>query len=213
MENENRKELTPDQELDAPIGAEEMGDQDPLSLLLWEGEDGGAEQPPQGVEQPPQGAEQPPQGAEQLPEAVAPPQATALEALAEEATALQAIYPAFDLAGMMEDEGFRGLVSGEVKPTLRQVYEMMRPQVLVEAQVQTKVSESLAAVVDAAVSEAVAMAEKNLCNHIQARGMRPRESGSNAASGVRTHPAVHRLTREDRAKLAQMAQRGENVRL
>ncbi len=134
-------------------------------------------------------------------------------ALAEEATALQEVYPDFDLSQMMEDETFRALLSGEVRPTLRQVYEMLSPRVLVDTQVQAEVEARLSAAVETAVAEAVAMAEKNLLSHIRARGMRPHESGSNAASGVRTHPAVHRLTREDRAKLAVMAQRGENVRL
>lgn len=135
------------------------------------------------------------------------------EMLAREATALQEIYPSFELTSMMENETFRALLSGEVRPTLRQVYEMLCPEALTEARVQARVQETVSAAVETAVVEAVARAEENLLRHIQARGMRPRENGSNAASGVRTHPAVHRLTREDRAKLAQMAQRGENVQL
>lgn len=135
------------------------------------------------------------------------------ETLAAEATALREIYPGFELNAMMEDPAFRALAVGEVKPTLRQVYEMLCPDVVMETRVQARVQETVSAAVESAVAEAVARAESNLLRHIQTRGMRPRENGSNAATGVRTHPAVHRLTREDRAKLAMMAQRGENVQL
>ena len=133
--------------------------------------------------------------------------------LASEVQALQEIYPTFDMAKFMADDVFRGLVTGEVKPTLRQVYEMLNPEVLVEEKIQAGVEESLAMAVDAAVTEAVERAEKNLLSHIKARGMRPPENGRNASLGVRTHPAVHRLTKDDRAKLALMAQRGETVQL
>ena len=143
----------------------------------------------------------------------AAPEVDQVSELAAEVAALQEIYPQLEVSRMMEDPTLKALVSGEIKPTLRQAFEMLCPQVLVEAQVQARVGECLSAAVETAVSEAVAMAEKNLLSHIQARGMRPCESGTNAASGVRTHPAVHRLTREDRARLAQMAQLGENVRL
>ena len=131
---------------------------------------------------------------------------------AEEVKALQSIYPDFDMAQFEENQLFHALLKGEVRPTLKQVYEMLCPQVLtaqVEAEVQNRVTQAL----EHAVAEAVERAEKNLLSHIQARGMRPQENGKNASSGVRTHPAVHRLTREDRAKLAKMAQQGETVRL
>ena len=135
------------------------------------------------------------------------------EAYAEEVQALQEIYPTVDMTSLMANEAFRSLLTGEVKPTLRQVYEMLNPTVLVETQVQTKVEEVLAQALEAAVAEAVERTEKNLLAHIQARGMRPPENGRNASLGVRTHPAVHRLTKHDRAKLALMAQQGETVHL
>lgn len=133
--------------------------------------------------------------------------------LIREAEELQETYPSFALDRMMDDATFAGLVTGEIRPTLRQVYEMLCPQALIEASVQARVQETVSAAVESAVNQAVAKAEENLLRHIQTRGMRPRENGSHASTGVRMHPAVHRLTREDRAKLAQMAQRGENVQL
>lgn len=135
------------------------------------------------------------------------------EELEAAASQLQAIYPDFDLSQMMADETFRGLVCGESTPTLRQVYEMLHPTLLVREQIETGVNEAISAAVEVAVARAVEQTEQNLLRHIKTRGMRPSENGKNASLGVRTHPAVHRLTRDERAKLAMMAQQGENIRL
>ncbi len=135
------------------------------------------------------------------------------ESRESEVVALKEIYPDFDMAQFEDDAQFQGLLRGEVRPTLQQVYEMCCPQVLIQREVAAEVEAKVNQAVEMAVAEAVERAEKNLLSHIQARGMRPQENGKNASGGVRTHPAVHRLTREDRAKLAQMAQQGETVRL
>ena len=141
-------------------------------------------------------------------------QPSAMELMAQE---LKAIYPDFDPDQLMQDPTVRGLISGEVTPTLRQVFEMLHPEVLVADQVKAQVEATVAQAVESAVAEAVERAvesaEQNLLSHIKARGMRPPENGRNASVGVRTHPAVHRLTRDDRAKLAQMAQLGQNIQL
>ncbi len=83
--------------------------------------------------------------------------------------------------------------------------------------VLTAVSEAVSAAVSTAVSEAVAAAvaesEERLLTHIRARGQRPAENGTSASVGVRMHPAVERLTRRERAILAERAGRGETVRL
>lgn len=58
-----------------------------------------------------------------------------------------------------------------------------------------------------------AKAEEDLLGHIRAFGLRPHENGVHGAAGVRMHPAVDRLTRKDRAALAERAAHGEVVRL
>ena len=118
-----------------------------------------------------------------------------------EARALREDYPAFDMEREMQDRTFRDLVSGAVRPTLRQAYELCHR------------AELTAAAVDTAVTAAVRQAEEDLLAHIRARGQRPAENGTTSAGAVQTHPSVDRLTRSDRADLARRAERGEHVRL
>ena len=138
------------------------------------------------------------------------------ELRAEEA-ALRQIYPDFDLETQMNDPVFEGLVRGDVRPTLKQIYELCRHEDMVrervEAAVQTAVAEAVEQAVAAAVERTVAETEQRMLSHIRARGQRPAESGLNAALGVRAHPAVGRLTKDDRERLARRASRGETIRL
>ncbi len=137
--------------------------------------------------------------------------------LRAEATALRQIYPDFDLKAQMSDPVFGGLVRGDVRPTLKQIYELCHHEDMVRERVEVAVAAAVAEAVDQAVSEAVdktvTETEKRMLSHIRARGQRPSESGLNAALGVRSHPAVSRLTKADREKLARRASRGETVRL
>ena len=88
-----------------------------------------------------------------------------------------------------------------------------------ESAVARAVSEALAAEREAArkneeaVAEAIRLTEERLIGHIRARGTRPPENGMASGVGVRMHPAVDRLTRRDRERLARMAAEGETVRL
>ena len=117
-----------------------------------------------------------------------------------EAEALRAVYPAFDLAVEMSHPVMGAILRGEVKPTLRQLYEAVH-------------WESIAAErTEAAVAVAVRESEERLLGHIRARGQRPSENGISAAAGVRMHPAVGRLTRRERAPLARRAECGEHIR-
>lgn len=134
-----------------------------------------------------------------------------------EIAALRLLYPAFDPTVHMKEPLFAGLVSGELRPTLRQVYELCHGEEILNAQVEKQVAERVTAAVELAVNEAVERTvtetEQRLLSHIRARGQRPQESGLHAAQGVRTHPAVGRLTKADREKLARRASRGETIRL
>ncbi len=160
----------------------------------------------------------------------------------EEAEALRRIYPSFDAEREMQDPMFRALALGEVRPTLRQVYELCHAAELsgaadepsappaeepaqtdaaVHAPATAAASEAGAAAIETAVAAAVASsvaaavaeAEERLLAHIRARGYRPPENGLSASGGVRMHPAVDRLTRSDRERLAERASRGECITL
>lgn len=134
-----------------------------------------------------------------------------------EAEGLSAIYPAFDADEALSHPELGALLRGEATPDLRRLYEITHLDEIVEARVQGRigdaVAEALASAVPAAVSAAVAESEERLLAHIRARGQRPDENGTSAASGIRMHLAVDRLTRRERAMLAERAERGETVRL
>ena len=140
---------------------------------------------------------------------------------AEEADALREIYPAFDLEEAMAHPVLGRLLRGEGQPTLRQLYEAVHWESIAEARaveaaertVALEMERAVAAAVTAAVAEAVRESEARLLENIRARGQRPTENGTNAAVGVRMHPAVERLTRRERAMLAKRAERGEHIQL
>ena len=135
--------------------------------------------------------------------------------LLEEAEGVRAVYPDFDLAAALGDPVLGGLLRGEVKPTLRQLYEATHLDVItagrVASEVQTKVAEAVSEAVASAVAEAVRDTEERLLSHIRARGQRPSEVGTGGAAGIRMHPAVNRLTRKERAMLAKRAENGETI--
>ncbi len=135
--------------------------------------------------------------------------------LLREVEDLRQIYPEFDLEDQMQDPLFRGLLKGEISLNLRQVYELCHGGEIAKQKMEAAVAEAVKDAVDRAVSDAVVKAvsetEARVLSGIRARGQRPRESGLHAAQGVRTHPAVGRLTKADREKLARRAFRGETI--
>ena len=134
-----------------------------------------------------------------------------------EAEGLTALYPAFDADEALSHPELGAFLRGEATPDLRRLYEITHLEEIVESRVQSRlgnaVAEALASAVPAAVSAAVAESEERLLGHIRARGQRPDENGISAASGIRMHLAVDRLTRRERAMLAERAERGETVKL
>lgn len=156
-----------------------------------------------------------PSGAPLATDAVAADDLTA--DLRAEAAGLKESYPDFDLETQMKDPLFRGLVRGEIHPNLRQIFELCHQGEITKQKVESAVAAAVTEAVDKAVAEAVALAitetEERMLSHIRARGQRPSESGLRAAQGVTTHPAVSRLTKADREKLARRASRGETIRL
>lgn len=134
-----------------------------------------------------------------------------------EAEALREVYPDFDLAVELADPILGEILRGRGKPTLRQLYEAAHMDRIVEGRVEAAVTSAVANAVETAVTAAVADAvrktEEQVLEHIRARGRRPVENGTRAASGVRMHPAVNRLSRRDRALLAKRAELGETIKL
>lgn len=137
--------------------------------------------------------------------------------LLAEAAVLRAVYPDFDLDAEMLHPVLGGLLRGEGKPTLRQLYEAVHWEDISAERVKSAVAEAVetavAEAVETAVSEAVKASEERLLSHIRARGQRPLENGLSAAAGIRMHPAVGRLTRRERAMLAKRAENGETIPL
>jgi hypothetical protein len=131
--------------------------------------------------------------------------------LLEEAEGVRAVYPDFDLTAALGDPVLGALLRGEIKPTLRQLYEATHLDTVTAGRVASEVQAKVAEAVSAAVAEAVRETEERLLSHIRARGQRPSEVGTGAAAGIRMHPAVSRLTRKERAMLAKRAENGETI--
>ena len=128
-----------------------------------------------------------------------------------EAEGVRAVYPDFDLAAEMNHPVLGSILRGEVAPTLKQLYEATHLDEILEGRVSKAVAERLDSAVTAAVEAALLAHEQKMLDHIRARGQRPSEVGVHAATGIRMHPAVGRLTRRERAMLAQRAQNGETI--
>ncbi len=134
-----------------------------------------------------------------------------------EAEGILSDYPDFDPDAALDDPELGPVLRGETAPALRRLYEAVHMDDIVEARVRTRldaaVAEALATAIPEAVATAVAEHEACLLSHIRARGQRVAENGTTAAVGIQMHPAVERLTRRERAALAERAGRGETVRL
>ncbi len=130
-------------------------------------------------------------------------------------------YPDFDLDAALSHPVLGAILRGETTPSLRQLFEMTHLDEIVESRVRARTDAEVAAAlataipkaVSSAVETAVAESEERLLSHIRARGQRPVENGMSASIGIHMHPAVDRLTRRERAMLAERAGRGETVHL
>ena len=63
----------------------------------------------------------------------------------------------------------------------------------------------------AAVANAVSAAQKNVVDHILARGQRPRENGTAAAGVFTVRADPSRMTRADREEIERRVRRGEEI--
>ena len=137
------------------------------------------------------------------------------QTLLTEAEGVRAVYPHFDLTAELSHPVLGAILRGEAKPTLRQLYEAVHLEDILESRVAAGVQAQVDKVVTDAVAEAVAVAvretEERILSNIHARGQRPDEVGMAGGGGIRMHPAVNRLTRKERAMLARRAENGETI--
>ncbi len=134
---------------------------------------------------------------------------------------IKTLYPEFDPDEALAHPELGALLRGEKTPGLRLLYEAVHLESIVSRRVSAalddafvdSVTAAVESTVESAIASAVAAREEQLLENIRARGCRPAENGTAAASGIRMHPAAGRLTRRDRARLAERAERGETVRL
>ena len=156
-------------------------------------------------------------GEEMPAEGTSPTSAEVDQTLLTEAEGVRAVYPHFDLTAELSHPVLGAILRGEAKPTLRQLYEAVHLEDILEARVtsgvQAQVAEAVASAVTEAVTAAVQETEERLLSHIRARGQRPSEVGTEGRGGIRMHPAVNRLTRKERAMLARRAENGETIHL
>ena len=139
------------------------------------------------------------------------------EALLAEAEGVRAVYPHFDLTAELSHPVLGAILRGETKPTLRQLYEAVHLEEILESRVtagvEAQVTDAVACAVADAVAETARLTEERLLASIHARGQRPSEVGMAGGGGIRMHPAVNRLTRKERAMLARRAENGETIQL
>lgn len=133
--------------------------------------------------------------------------------LLEEAEALRGIYPGFNLTSALTHPVLGGLIRGEARPTLRQLYEAVAWQDLAADAYAGRLESEVQSALAEAVEQAVQSNEECLISHIRTRGLRPAEVGAASSVGIRMHPAVERLTRRERAMLAKRAEDGETIQL
>ena len=89
----------------------------------------------------------------------APPEPAGIdEALLSEAEGVQAVYPHFDLTAELSHPVLGAILRGEAKPTLRQLYEAVHLEDILESRVAVGVQAQVDKAVNDAVAEAVAEA-------------------------------------------------------
>lgn len=111
----------------------------------------------------------------------------------QESEKIKAIYPSFNFAQEMENEEFQRLLFCGINP--QAAYEVIHKDEIIPAAMQYSAQKTA----------------QNMSHDIMARGKRPAENGTGAQSTANVISDVARMTREQRAELAQRAARGEKI--
>lgn len=116
-----------------------------------------------------------------------------LRAWNDQAEQLRAIYPSFNLTREAQNRDFLSMLKAGVP--VRQAYEVIHMD---EIKAATAAMQAKAT-------------EKAVTANIKAKGSRPQENGTGAASGFTLKDDVSRLTPKDRAEIARRVARGEVI--
>lgn len=113
--------------------------------------------------------------------------------LEQQADAMKAQYPDFDLQREMENDTFMRMVSPGIGMTVEQAFNAVHHNELMEA--------------------AKRAAQQNLSSSIQANRQRPNESGSRRSGTAPAHDleSIRRMPRERRQELIERMRRGEKI--
>lgn len=111
----------------------------------------------------------------------------------DQAEQLKAVYPSFDLTREAQNRDFLSMLKAGVP--VRQAYEVVHMD---EIKAATAAMQAKAT-------------EKAVTDNIKAKGTRPQENGTGAASGFTMKDDVHKLTPKDRAEIAKRVSRGEVI--
>lgn len=110
-----------------------------------------------------------------------------------EAEALRETYPEFDLAAEAQSDVFLALLKNGF--SVKNAYESVHVEDLLGRAAQT----------------AAAQTEKQVTEHIRAKGMRPAENGTKPSAGFTTKTDMDKMTKEQRADIFRRLANGENV--
>lgn len=116
-----------------------------------------------------------------------------LDRWAREMEEAVAAYPDFDLAEGMGQSVFRGVLRGG--GSMKQAYEALH----------------LEDIKASAARQAALEREREITEHIRARGIRPQENAAAAQNALRAKVDLERMTKEERAEVARRAMRGETI--
>lgn len=107
----------------------------------------------------------------------------------QESDQVKAMYPNFDLRTELQNERFMGLLKSGVD--VKAAYEVIHmPEIMAGTARQ---------------------AQNNMAENIKAKGQRPVEGAAKGTPGVVIKSDPSKLTREDRARIADMVRRGEKI--
>ena len=112
----------------------------------------------------------------------------------QEAEAIKAVYPDFNLENELENPQFRALITTknpQYQISMREAYRLIHHEELVKA--------------------AEAVAAEKLSKSVNARAARPSENGLGNQSGIVVKNDVSKLTKKDRADIAKRVARGEVI--
>lgn len=116
-----------------------------------------------------------------------------LQKVTDEAVELQKVYPSFDLQAELENPQFKNMIKAGVP--MQHAFEVLH-------------MDAVKAGIAAATSQAT---ERQLAEKVRQQGARPSENGASPQSAFTVKDDVSKLTKKDRARIAELVARGEHI--